>query len=166
MGQTHMQPGGSTGRATCQFCCVMSECPQLCSSSHLVFQCVLPIVGMFNINQNTRNLEWGTSCKSIHSIIYLHAYLVSEPWKWKPDLPSPGWVVSVSSLLISDIASLLSANGLGSEGARTCFSRSELVQTFLEVSFPGSPFLFSFLFWVELSICRITKIKQTIYTQI
>lgn len=111
------------------------------------------MVGIFNIKGNTRNLEQGSNRKPINSVPRLSIWLLLGSWKWK-DLPSPGWGVSLSSLSVVEISSLLLANGSGVECARTCFSPSELVWIFLEVSWESSfSFLFLFWVWLRLSIC-------------
>ena len=113
------------------------------------------MVGIFNIQGNTKNLEQGSNHKPINSVPCLSVWLLLESWKWKQDLPSPGWGMSLSSLSAFEISSLLSANGSGAECARTCVSLSELVWIFLEVSWESS---FSFLFllwvWLRLPICK------------
>ena len=112
--------------------CVMSECQQLCSSSHPVFKYMVCI---FTINENTRNLALGSNHKSTNCIMCLSTWLLLGHWKWEQVLPSPGWGMRPSSLSIFGTSSLLLANSSGSGGARTCFSHSESVQTFLDVPF-------------------------------
>lgn len=126
--------------------CVMSECQRLCSPSHLVFKYVVYI---FTINEYTRNPTPGSNYKSTNCIMCLSTWLLFGHWKWEQVLPSSsGWGMYPSSLSSFDISSLLSANGSGSDGAITCFSHSESVQTFLDVPFWESSFSFLFSSWI------------------
>lgn len=95
----------------------------------------LQMLDIFNIKGNKRHLEQGSNWKSTNSITCLSIWLLFGSWKWKQDLPSSGLGVNLSSPSTFGICSLFSANGSGSEHTRACFSLSELVWIFWEVSF-------------------------------
>lgn len=151
MGLTWMRLGERSGGSTGSYVSVLLSVSCLNTHSSALpaiwyFSVWFQMAGIFNISRNTRNLERSSSHRSIKSIIYLCAWLGSGHWKRKPDLPSPGWGVSLSSLLISSISFLLSANKLGSEGSEDLFftvrtSPSVFGGVFLRITFPVFVFI-------------------------